>query len=214
MSVLRTIATDLGLAALAVFGTAFVLAFASGVVEGAVGASDATEGVTGVIVGGLALLGAALAIAFAVTPQIVRLQQAWSDALESRGRGAGGPHAVLAVGDGVVMVAFVVLGSLRYRQGLTHGEEAWAQQGALLLVGGLVLGGGAMVARIVAALRGRGGGDDLDDRAQYRADRRRKKAEAGLFALVFCLGLGLSLAMGTSAAIHELGKQAPKVVSR
>lgn len=210
MNALRTLATDLGLAVLAVFGTAFVLAFASGVVEGAVSASDVTEAITGVVFGGLVLAAAALAIAFAVTPQLLRLIEAWRAALEPRGRGAGGPHVLLALGDGVATLALVGLGALRYRQGLTRGEEAWVQQGALLIVGGLVLGGGAAVARTVTALRAPGGASQQDDRAAYRADQRRKKAEAGLFAMTFCLGLGLALAMGTSAAIGELRKQASK----
>jgi hypothetical protein len=213
LSALRTIATDLGLAVLAVFGTAFVLAFASGVVEGAVSASDVTEVITGVVFGGLVLAAAALAIAFAVTPQLLRLREAWRVALEPRGRGAGGPHVLLAIGDGVVTLALVGLGALRYRQGLTRGEEAWVQQGALLIVGGLILGGGAVVARVVSALRAPGRAGEQDDRSACRADQRRTKAEAGLFAMTFFFGLGLALAMGTSAAIGELRKEPPKETS-
>ena len=111
---------------------------------------------------------------------------------------------MLEGGRSVLLMAW---GAWRDPHRMTAGELHWAQQGALILVGGLVLGGGAALARLIAAMRAEGGKKGAAREWQASVAKELAQAEARgtgssdqQRVLAFCLGLGLALAMAINGA--------------
>lgn len=208
MRVLKQLGADLGRILAAIFGTAFVLVFTSGVGEGVADAADTGEVVIGLGFGAVVVGLAAMAISYVVLPSLSHLATAYGAALDGRpSASARGYYLMLGVLEGASALLVVALGAWRYRHGVAAGELAWAQQGALVLVGGLVLGGGAALARLIAAVRAEGGkkGAAREWQASVakelaRAEARSARSSDQQRALAFCLGLGLALAMAINGA--------------
>jgi len=208
MRVLKQLGVDLGRILAAIFGTAFVLVFTTGVGEGIAGAADAGEVIIGIAFGAVVVGLAAMAISYVALPSLRHLSTAYRAALDGRpSASARGYYLMLGALEAGSALLVMGLGAWRYRHGVAAGELAWAQQGALVLVGGLVLGGGAALARVVAALRAEGKkqGKAREWQAAIAkelagAEARSASADDNLRTLAFCLGLGLALAMATNGA--------------